>query len=429
MFVSGVGSRAAEVFAELRKTGRVSMAVFIDTVGVGLISPISLLYFTLTTDIAVGQLGVALTLATLASLPIGLLGGWVVDRFGVKAAMVSNNLASGVGFILYLFAHDPLGVFLALFVVASSERVYWASWSSYVESLSDGRPFERWFGFLEAVKAGAMGIGALMGALLLAPGGVLAANVVVILNVATCFFSAVLFATQPIAKSKASADALEEPELLGALRGFRDVIRDRKSLFVAAGALFLSPIMLLPNAAISIVLVEHWQMPASVAFVLFALNVGMVAVLQTSVTHLIRHRSRAGVIWLSAALIVVVVAPLLILDDPSVPVAWGYVIAAGVLLGLVDTLYLPATNALMVQIPPENRRGRSVAVSQTAAAIGMALFPLLLILLAGPFAWVMWAVTAVAVLLGAAFYSASIRGTERDVRFPETKPESVGAGS
>lgn len=429
MFISGLGSRAAEAFSELRKTGRVSTAVFTDTIGVGLIAPISLLYFTLTTDISIGSLGVALTLATLASLPIGLLGGWVVDRFGVKAAMVSNNLVSGIGFILYLFAQEPIGVFFALFVVASSERVYWASWSSYVESLSDGRPFERWFAFLEAVKAGAMGIGALVGAVILAPGGILAANVVVILNVATCFFSAVLFATQPIVQSKPSADALEEPELLGALRGFTEVVRDPKSLSVAAGALLLSPIMLLPNAAISIVLVQQWQMPASVASVLFALNLGVVALLQTTITHMIRYRSRSGVIWISAGLIVVVVAPLTFLNDPSVPVAWTYVVVAGLILGFVDTLYLPATNALMVQIPPEARRGRSVAVSQTAAAIGMALFPLLLVLLSGQFAWVMWVVTATAVVCGAAFYSLSVRGADRNIRFPEAEADRVGATS
>lgn len=425
MFISGLGSRAAEAFAELRKTGRVSTAVFTDTIGVGLMSPISLLYFTLTTDIPIGQLGVALTLATLASLPVGLLGGWVVDRFGVKAAMISNNLVSGVGFILYLFAHGPVGVFIALFVVAASERVYWASWSSYVESLSDGRPFERWFGFLEAVKAGAMGIGAIIGAILLAPGGIFVANIVVILNVATCFFSAVLFAMQPIASSKASADALEEPELLGALRGFTDVVRDRKSLFVAAGALLLSPIMLLPNAAISVVLVQEWGMSASVASVLFALNLGIVAILQTTITRTVRYRSRAGVIWLSAVLIVIAVAPLLFLHTPTAPVAWSYVVGAGIVLGVVDCLYLPATNALMVQIPPEHRRGRSVAVSQTSAAIGMALFPLLLTLLAGDYAWIMWAATGAAVLLGATFYAASVRGADRDIRFPER--EAVGA--
>ncbi|PYI69779.1 hypothetical protein CVV68_01335 [Arthrobacter livingstonensis] len=408
---------AVEGLQELRRNGKVSTAVFVDTVGVGLMAPISLVYFTLTTNVTLAQLGITLTLATLASLPVGLLGGVIVDRFGVKAAMVSNNIVSAMGFLMYIFAQEPIGIFIALFLVASSERVYWASWSSYIHQMSAGRPFEKWFAFIEAVKAGAMGLGAILGAVLLSTAGTLPAHLVVLLNVATSLFAAVIFAIQPLEKTRTTPAATEEPELLSALKGFHDVITDPRSLLLAAGAFLLSPIMMLPNIAISVVLVSVWKMPPSVASILFALNVIVVALFQTTITHNVQRFSRASLIWTSAIMIAASAIPLAFIPVLHGMGAWIYVIVVGIILGIVDALYLPATNALMVAVPPEHRQGRSVAVFQTSAAVGMALFPLLVSLLQTPYSALMWIITAVSVMAGAACYSLATANAPANIKY------------
>jgi MFS family permease len=146
----------------------VFIAVFVDTVGTGLVLPLSLVYFTLPTNLPLVQIGTLSAPATLISLPTGLVGGAITDRFGAKPSMVSSNLLSAFAYLLFLTAHGPASVFLAIFVAATSDRMYWVSWPAYVHQLCAGRPFERWFSFLEAMKMGVMGVGAIASAIVLA---------------------------------------------------------------------------------------------------------------------------------------------------------------------------------------------------------------------------------------------------------------------
>ena len=136
-------SRTITRLAVLAENPRVSAAVLIDTVGAGLLLPLSLVYFTLTSGLSLPQIGLIAAIATVAALPAGLIGGAITDRFGAKASMVTNNLISALGYTLFLFVHDPVGIFVAIFLTASSERLYWASWMSYVHRLAAGRSFER----------------------------------------------------------------------------------------------------------------------------------------------------------------------------------------------------------------------------------------------------------------------------------------------
>ncbi|WP_282820285.1 MFS transporter [Curtobacterium flaccumfaciens] len=168
-----------------------------DTIGAGLTLPLTIVYFTITTDVPLAVLGAVSTVATLVALPIGLVGGVLTDRFGAKASMILNNLLSAAGFTLYLFAHDPMMIFAAIFLANGSERLYWTSWTAYVHDLAEGRPFERWFAFLEGTKAAALGAGAIIAAVTLANGHQDGLRWLILANVVTSVLAAGVFATQP----------------------------------------------------------------------------------------------------------------------------------------------------------------------------------------------------------------------------------------
>ncbi|GAB3443063.1 MFS transporter [Streptomonospora sediminis] len=407
--------------------GKTTAAVAIDTVGVGLLLPISLLYFTLTTDIGVARLGVALTLATAVSLPMGLLSGAFTDRLGPKTAMVTNNLFSAAGYLLYLVADGIATVFLAMLLVAVADRMYWSCWSSYVHRISAGRPFERWFAFLEALKAGAMGLGAVAASVVLAISAVTGAHVLVWLNVLSCVAAAALFLFQDMGGSATAGGdpPREDPELLQAVKGWRLVLKDRSLLLFALGQGLLSPIMLLPTVALPVHFVDNWMMPAWVASFVFALNCGLTALTQSPISYAVRNRSRVTAIGAAVALLVGCMLLLIVLPPGESPAVWVAVTAIGAALAVIDALYMPAVNALVAEAAPESARGRAVAVAQTAAGLGMLLFPAAAGLLLVTEPRVLWAGVSVLALLGLFCYMRGAATQPHRVRFPEGEP---GAG-
>lgn len=89
---------------ESRKLQKVSpqilRAAFWDALGTGMVMPLSLLYFTLQTDVPLAQIGFAASAASIIAIPIGLAGGWLLDKFGSRSALITNNLLAAVGYVL-----------------------------------------------------------------------------------------------------------------------------------------------------------------------------------------------------------------------------------------------------------------------------------------------------------------------------------------
>jgi MFS family permease len=425
-------SAPARLRASLTTLGEhrsVTFAVLVDTIGAGLTLPLTIVYFTVTTDVPLAVIGALSTVASLVALPIGLLGGVLTDRFGAKASMITNNLMSAAGFALYLVAHDPVSVFAAVFLANASERLYWTAWTAYVHDLADGRPFERWFSFLEATKAAALGAGAVVAAVTLAQGqdGL---RWLVLANVVTSVLAAVVFATQstggraapPVrpaadateATARHDATTLEEApapddrvDVRATLRAFA---ADRSMQLITLGQFLLGPAMVLPNVALSVLFVQQWHLPPAVAPVQFAVTTALCAALQTTVTRAVAGRRRGTLIAAGATLTGLTVLPLVVLPSLGGTAAWTYVVLSAIAMAFADMVTMPATNAVLAEAPHPRIRGRAIGVFQTASSVGMALFPLTLGLLDSPVPWLLWAIAA-AVFLGAAWsWHAALRG-------------------
>lgn len=407
--------------------GTVTTAVVVDTIGVGLMLPLSLLYFTLTTDIGIGPLGATLTAATALSLPAGLVGGALTDRFGAKPAMVINNLISGLGYLLFLFADRLAIIFVGMLLVACADRMYWSCWSSYVHEISQGRPFERWFALLESIKAACMGVGSLLSGTVLAVSAVTGARALVLINVVTCVAAAALFLVQRptpgrvVAATAAEDD--EEPELLQAIKGWRAVLRNPTYLLLSLGQALLSPILLLPTVMLPVLLFTSWDMPAWVASLIFGLNTGLAAILQTPTSFAVRRWARATTIGVAAALLAITLLALALLPGGRTPLSWVAVAVLGVVLAVVDVLYMPPANALIAEAAPDAIRGRAIAVFHTASALGVTLFPLVFGLLMTSSPGLLWLLVAGSTLAGAGCFALASSRLPARIRYPEARPE------
>ncbi len=397
----------------------VTFAVLVDTIGAGLTLPLTIVYFTLTTDLSLGTVGLLSTTASLAALPIGLLGGVLTDRFGAKWSMITNNLLSAAGFALYLVAHDPVLVFAAVFLANASERLYWTSWTAYVHDLSDGRPFERWFAFLEATKAAALGAGAIVAAVTLAGGGQDGLRWLVLANVVTSVAAAVVFATQRTGGTRPPQPIADQPAHAGT-GSLREFAAHRSMRLVTLGQLLLGPAMVLPNVALSVLFVERWHLPAAVAPVQFAIATGLAALLQTSVTRWVAGLDRGVLVAAGAGTTALAVLPLAVLPPLQGVAAWTVVVLVAVALAVADMVALPAANAVMAEAPHPRVRGRAIGVFQTAGSVGMALFPATLGLLDTDAPWLLWVLTAV-LFVGAAWaWRAAVAGLPPRVRTATT---------
>lgn len=396
-------------------------AAAVDSLGSGLVMTLGVLFFVLNTDVPLTQIGFAVAAGGIAALPVGVVGGWIIDSKGSKFGMVANNLLSASGFALFLIAQSPVVIFISSLLIATGDRIYWAAWTTYIHDLSGDAPYERLFGRLEAVKMAAMSVGAAVGAIAMAINSISGAYFAVILNILVTLLAALIYAKSPMPKQdekNLDETTSDDSSLKGVLRL---VISQRGFLSLTAGQFFLAPIMVLPNVALSVFFVNNWEMNAAVAPVIFGINAGVVAIFQEKITQLMRFQSRTRVIFYGVFIIAFMLFILTILPVPTSSVlGWIVVSVVGIILAVVDMLYMPATNALMAAIPDSSIRGKSVGIFQTSMAVGMSVYPSTIGLLEYN-SELLWMLTCLSILLGGFCYWLAARRTTKSILFAEVK--------
>ncbi|MBO0784229.1 MAG: MFS transporter, partial [Ktedonobacteraceae bacterium] len=101
------------------------LAVFIDALGTGLFTPFSVLYFQVRAGLPLQSIGLALSVATMATLFAIPLTGTLVGYLGAKRVILGTQLLQGFGFLGYLIVTNfaTLAFFALLIMVGQS--MYW----------------------------------------------------------------------------------------------------------------------------------------------------------------------------------------------------------------------------------------------------------------------------------------------------------------
>ncbi|MCW2792425.1 MAG: major facilitator superfamily 1 [Nocardioides sp.] len=332
-------------------------AIAVDAVGSGVFMPVCVLYFLVTTDLSLVQVGGAISLASLVSLPVGPLLGGVVDRIGAKQVLLAGNLLQGVGFAAYLVTDSFVALTLWTVVVTIGLTAFWGSYGNIVAAISVPGEREKWFGFLGALRNVGFALGGLLSGLAITIGTPTAYAAVVVANaVSYALAFGLLLAVPPTASTgRTPADG-----------GWGVVLRDRPYRLLWATQLAYSTAMMALNFAMPVYATTVLGLSGWVTGAVFTINTVMVGFGQGLVVRAMTGAVRWRVLLLTNAVFAASFVVLMGASRLSVALATVVVLVGSVVYTCGEVLGGPVHGALSAEAAPDHLRGRYLSLIQLA---------------------------------------------------------------
>ncbi|WP_242498470.1 MFS transporter [Nocardioides ganghwensis] len=410
-------------FPRVGEHRRFVAAIVADTVGSGLFMPITLLYFLAMTDLSLVQIGSALSLSAVLTMPGAFVIGSLVDRFGPRKMMLAGNLVQAVGMIAYLWADSLLVVALWTTLLNIGRQAFWGSFGNVVTAISAPGEREVWFGFLQAVRNLGYSIGGVLAGVALQIGTDLAYETVVVVNAVTFVVAFVLLLDVPDHRAAHPDDAPAE--------GWGVVLRDRAYLRLVLGQFGFVAGMMVLNFALPVYVAETIDLPGWVVGAIFTLNTAMVGLGQGLVVRRMTGRVRARMMGLAQVVFVVSYALFVLAGWLPVWLAVVVMLVGAAVYTFGELIGGPVLSATAAEAAPDHLRGRYLGLFQLSWGIGGAVTPVAFTwLLAHGQTTLWWVLALVAVASGAYLQrlprvlpAAGLRVTDRSGQEPA--PESA----
>lgn len=362
-------------FPPIGRHRRFVTAIGIDAVGSGVWMPVSMLYFLAVTPLTLVQVGLAMSIASLLTLPLTLLVGGVVDRYGAKRVLQLGNLLQAVGFAAYPFAHDLPLVVLVVAVAAAGRTAFWGSYAPMVAAISAPGEREKWFGFLGALRNSGFAVGGLLAGAAITVGTESSYQGVVVLNAVSFVASFVLMAGVTGHEERAP-DAGVVPG------GWGVVLRDRGYRWLIGSNFGYAMTGMVLNVAIPVYVVDMLGLPGWVSGAVFVINTVMIGVGQGLVVQAMTGHTRSRLVVLAAGFTVASFLLLLGAGHLAAAAAVGVVLVAAVVYTLGEMTGGPVLSTLAAESAPVQLRGRFMATYQFSWNAASTVAPVL-------FAWLL----------------------------------------
>jgi MFS family permease len=359
-------------FPDVGPHRRFVSALAIDALGSGVWMPLSMLYFLHQTSLSLVQLGLAMTIANLAVIPVVPMIGTMVDRVGPRAVMQLGNAGAAVSFALYPFAHSMLAVTVLVFAASATRSGFWSALGPMVTQITRTGEREIWFGFLQAMRNAGYGVGGVLAAVALTVGTGAAYQSVVLLNAASYVLAFVLMlgvvgGARPVREDDAPPDDARW------WVGFAD--RGYRVLLAVILCYALAEMTL--NVAMPVYFVDTLGLQGWVPGVVFVINTVMIGVGQGLVVRAMTGVVRRWVLHAAIAFTAVSFVMFYAAGALSVATAVLLVLVAGFVYTLGEMTAGPVVAALAAEAPPPEQRGRYMASMQLAWSVSGAVAPLL----------------------------------------------------
>lgn len=366
-------------------------AIVADTVGSGLFMPLTLLYFVAMTDLSLVQIGSAVSLSALLTMPGAFVIGSLVDRFGPRRMMLAGNLVQAVGMLAYLWADSLLAVALWTALLNLGRQSFWGSFGNVVTAISAPGERELWFGFLQAVRNLGYSIGGVLAGIALQIGTDLAYQSVVVVNAITFVVAFGLLLDVPDHRTVAPEGAPVE--------GWGAVLRDRAYLRLVLGQLGFVAGMMVLNFALPVYVAETIDLPGWVVGAIFTLNTAMVGLGQGLVVRRMTGQLRHRMMGLAQVGFVVSYAMFVAAGWLPVWLAVALMLLGAAVYTLGELTGGPVLSATAAEAAPDHLRGRYLGLFQLSWGIGGAVTPVAFtwLLDRGP-TTIWWALTIVAII-------------------------------
>ena len=342
-------------------------AIVADTVGSGLFMPLTLLYFLAMTDLSLVQIGSALSLSALLTMPGAFVIGSLVDHFGPRRMMLAGNLIQAVGMLAYLWADSLLAVALWTTLLNVGRQSFWGSFGNVVTAISAPGERELWFGFLQAVRNLGYSVGGVLAGIALQIGTDLAYQAVVVINAVTFLLAYFLLLDVPDHRVARSDDAPAE--------GWGVVLRDRAYLRLVVGQLGFVAGMMVLNFALPVDVAETIDLPGWVVGALFTINTALVGLGQGLVVRRMTGHVRARMMGLAQLVFVASYAMFVVAGWLPVWLAVAVVLVATAVYTFGELTGGPVFSATAAEAAPDHLRGRYLGLFQLGWGLGGAVAP------------------------------------------------------
>lgn len=370
-------------------------AIVADTVGSGLFMPITLLYFLAMTDLSLVQVGSALSLSAVLTMPGAFVIGSLVDRFGPRRMMLVGNLVQAAGMVAYLWADSLLAVALWTALLNLGRQSFWGSFGNVVTAISAPGEREMWFGFLQAVRNLGYSIGGVLAGLALQVGTDLAFQSVVVVNAVTFVVAFVLLLDVPDHRAAHPSDA--------PVGGWGVVLRDTAYLRLVLGQFGFVAGMMVLNFALPVYVAETIDLPGWVVGAIFTLNTAIVGLGQGLVVRRMTGRVRARMMGLAQLAFVASYALFVVAGWLPVWLAVVVMLVGAAVYTGGELTGGPVFSAAAAEAAPDHLRGRYLGLFQLSWGIGGAVTPVAFTWLLAYGQTTLWWVLALVALASAAY--------------------------
>jgi MFS family permease len=381
-------------FPSVGEHRRFVTAIVADTVGSGLFMPITLLYFLAMTDLSLVQIGSAMSLSALVTMPGAFVIGSLVDRFGPRRMMLAGNLIQAVGMLAYLWADSLLAVALWTVLLNIGRQSFWGSFGNVVTAISAPGERELWFGFLQAVRNLGYSVGGVLAGIALQIGTDMAFQTVVVVNAVTFVLAFVLLLDVPDHRVATDHDAPVE--------GWGVVLRDRAYLRLVLGQFGFVAGMMVLNFALPVYVAETIDLPGWVVGAIFTVNTALVGLGQGLVVRRMTGQVRARMMGLAQLVFLASYALFVVAGWLPVWLAIVVMLVGATIYTFGELTGGPVFSATAAEAAPDHLRGRYLGLFQLAWGIGGAVTPVAFTwLLAHGATTIWWVLALVAVVSGA----------------------------
>lgn len=367
-------------------------AMVVDTLGTGLFLPFTILFFLATTTLPIARIGLAMAIATGASLPLGPIWGACADRWSPRAVIVISNLLRVAGFAGYLAVRSFPELIAAAFVVQVGSRAFYSSYTPLIAQVAPQGQRERWFGFFAATRNTGFALGGLLAGIAVTGAGTAGYRAVVIANAASFALAALL-----MLRVTTHAPPRRGPAVHG---GWRTVLANRPYLALTIVNLAYALISSTIDVVLPVYLVRGLHLPAWTAGASLGLNCVLVAICQGPMVRLVEGRRRTRMLMLAGALYVAAAGVFLAARPLPAGPALALIALGVVVFSVGELIETPVMAVVSAEAAPDALRGRYISLFQLSWTVSNTLGLAVLSWLLGVGALATWGFLAGVALSG-----------------------------
>ena len=346
-------------------------ALIVDSLGNGLFLPLSLVFFTRTTDVPLTTIGVLVSIANLVTLPLPIWAGTLADRVGAVPLVIAAQLLQAAGFLGYGMVHGPVGILVAASAVAVGVRIFWSAIftaiADYVDTSGTKVRKDTWFAWANMTRTAGLGAGGIVTGLVIADGGVATYRGIAYAS-AACFAVAAVTITAFVRAPRPAHDA----EAGG---GYRTLLRDLPFLSLTGVNTIYAMSSMMLGLALPVVVVSALTAPAWLTSPLLVTNTVLISVLAAPLVARTRRFRRTRLVIVAAVLWTLWCAMLAMLRPGNLALIVVILAAATLLYTVAESLHAPISMAIASGTAPTRYRGRYLAVFQYSFTIGSIIAP------------------------------------------------------